>query len=157
MASAAAAGTGHAKDAPGTTATASSTEPASDLAGMRVDLDELSVFFPYDFMYKEQYEYMLEIKRTYDEGYARRGGQNPGGHAVLEMPSGTGKTVCILAVTIAYQTAYPDRISKLIYCTRTVPEIEKALAEMHRLILHLEAHTGKSHVPVQLASSRAVL
>ena len=113
------------------------------LPGMKVLLDELPVFFPYDYMYKEQFEYMLEIKRTYDEGYDRRGGPNPGGHAVLEMPSGTGKTVCILAVTIAYQKTYPDRINKLIYCTRTVPEIEKALTEMNRLIRHLEAHTGK--------------
>lgn len=84
-------------------------------------------------------EYMLEIKRAYDAGWnASQAGREGGGHSVLEMPSGTGKTVSLLAVTISYQRQYPDRIGKLIYCTRTVPEIEKALAEMERLIGFLE-------------------
>lgn len=33
---------------------------------MRFDLDGLDVFFPYDYMYPEQYNYMLELKRTLD-------------------------------------------------------------------------------------------
>lgn len=66
------------------------------------------------------------------------------------MPSGTGKTVSLLALIMAYQRvsdplgqwkgkrygaaqaeptvvlqAYPLEVTKLIYCSRTVPEIEK--------------------------------
>lgn len=41
------------------------------------------------------------------------------------MPSGTGKTISLLSLIIAYQKAFPLEVTKLIYCSRTVPEIEK--------------------------------
>ena len=49
------------------------------------------------------------------------------------MPSGTGKTVTLLSLILAYQASHPDR-TKLIYCSRTVPEIDKALMELKRLL-----------------------
>lgn len=48
---------------------------------MRFDLDGLDVFFPYEFIYKEQYEYMRSLKQAIDKK----------GHALLEMPTGTGQ------------------------------------------------------------------
>lgn len=50
---------------------------------------------------------MSDLKRTLDRG----------GHCVLEMPSGTGKTVSLLSLIIAYQMAQPEK-RKLIYCSR---------------------------------------
>ena len=50
---------------------------------MRLSVDGLLVYFPYEYIYPEQYAYMLELKRALDAK----------GHALLEMPSGTGKTV----------------------------------------------------------------
>ncbi|KAJ2706062.1 TFIIH/NER complex ATP-dependent 5'-3' DNA helicase subunit [Coemansia sp. IMI 203386] len=61
------------------------------------------------------------------------------GHGMLEMPSGTGKTVSLLSLIIAYQQFYPGR-RKLVYCSRTVPEIDKALAELKRLIDYRREH-----------------
>lgn len=55
------------------------------------------------------------------------------GHGVLEMPSGTGKTTSLLSLIVAYQKAYPRSIKKLVYCSRTIPEIEKAVEELHKL------------------------
>lgn len=40
------------------------------------------------------------------------------------MPTGTGKTITLLSLTLSYQLAHPE-VGKLIYCTRTVPEMEK--------------------------------
>ncbi len=40
-----------------------------------------------------------------------------GGHCVLEMHSGTGKTVSLLSLIVAYQQYYPEH-RKLIYCSR---------------------------------------
>lgn len=40
-----------------------------------------------------------------------------GGHCVLEMPSGTGKTVSLLSLIVAYQQYKPEK-RKLIYCSR---------------------------------------
>ncbi|KPI40298.1 DNA repair helicase rad15 [Cyphellophora attinorum] len=66
---------------------------------------------------------MCDLKRTLDAG----------GHCVLEMPSGTGKTISLLSLIVAYQQFYPEH-RKLIYCSRTMSEIEKALAELKRLM-----------------------
>nr|ODN87309.1 DNA excision repair protein ERCC-2 [Cryptococcus depauperatus CBS 7841] len=91
---------------------------------MKFMLGDLPVLFPYDRLYPaEQYSYMADLKTTLDAG----------GHCVLEMPSGTGKTVSLLSLIVAYMQFYPNK-RKLIYCSRTVPEIEKALAELKRLM-----------------------
>ncbi|KAJ6196122.1 TFIIH basal transcription factor complex helicase-like protein subunit [Bipolaris maydis] len=70
----------------------------------------LPVLFPYP----RQYAYMCDLKRTLDQG-------------------GTGKTVSLLSLIIAYQQHYPEK-RKLIYCSRTMSEIEKALAELKALM-----------------------
>ena len=51
------------------------------------------MYFPYEYIYPEQYEYMKELKRAVDAK----------GHALLEMPSGTGKTVSLLSLIVSYQ------------------------------------------------------
>lgn len=90
---------------------------------MKFHIDDLPVLFPYPKIYPEQYEYMCDVKRTLDIG----------GASILEMPSGTGKTVSLLSVTIAYQLHYPSR-RKIVYCSRTMSEIDKALAELKNLM-----------------------
>ena len=89
---------------------------------MRFSVEGVEVFFPYDRLYPEQYAYMVEMKRALD---AR-------GHGALEMPTGTGKTITCLSLCVSYQLAHPE-CGKLIYCTRTVPEMEKVLAELRAL------------------------
>jgi hypothetical protein len=44
-----------------------------------------------------------------------------------QMPTGTGKTITLLSLITSYQLAHPE-VGKLIYCTRTVPEMEKVRA-----------------------------
>jgi len=64
------------------------------------------------------------------------------GHCVLEMPSGTGKTVSLLSLIVAYQQHYPEH-RKLIYCSRTMSEIEKALAELKALMKYRADQLGR--------------
>ncbi|KAM9514293.1 LOW QUALITY PROTEIN: general transcription and DNA repair factor IIH helicase subunit XPD [Guaruba guarouba] len=109
---------------------------------MRLNVDGLLVPFPYDYIYPEQFSYMLELKRTLDAK----------GHGVLEMPSGTGKTVSLLALIVAYQRARPSDVTKLIYCSRTVPEIEKVVEELRKLLECYEKELGEK-LPSGLALS----
>ncbi|KAG8725461.1 hypothetical protein FRC09_019189, partial [Ceratobasidium sp. 395] len=67
------------------------------------------------------------------------------------MPSGTGKTVSLLSLIVSYQQFYPTK-RKLIYCSRTVPEIEKALSELKRLMAYRIAH---AETPEEEAKERA--
>jgi hypothetical protein len=46
------------------------------------------------------------------------------------MPTGTGKTITLLSLITSYQLAHPET-GKLIYCTRTVPEMEKVWKWQH--------------------------
>lgn len=59
------------------------------------------------------------------------------------MPSGTGKTVTLLALICAYMTQNPHVVRKLIYCSRTVPEIEKVMEELKKLLLYYEKKDGE--------------
>ncbi|CCF34825.1 DNA repair helicase rad15 [Colletotrichum higginsianum] len=77
-------------------------------------------------------EYMCDLKKTLDAG----------GHCVLEMPSGTGKTVSLLSLIVAYQQHNPEH-RKLIYCSRTMSEIEKALAELKALMKYRAQELGE--------------
>ncbi|KAK9466326.1 hypothetical protein V1512DRAFT_209188 [Lipomyces arxii] len=75
---------------------------------------------------------MCDLKRALDAG----------GNCILEMPSGTGKTVSLLSLTIAYQMFYPEH-RKIVYCSRTMSEIEKALTELTGLMAYRERELGR--------------
>jgi DNA excision repair protein ERCC-2 len=99
---------------------------------MRFFIEELEVFFPYDLVYREQLEYMTELKHALDAQ----------GDALLEMPTGTGKTISVLALVTSYQHARPET-GKLIYCTRTVPEMTKTMEELKRVIAYRDEEVEK--------------
>ena len=98
---------------------------------MKFFIDDLPVLFPYPRIYPEQYAYMSDIKKTLDVG----------GNCILEMPSGTGKTISLLSLTVAYQMHYPEH-RKIVYCSRTMSEIEKALIELHKLMEYRAEELG---------------
>ncbi|KAL3657144.1 hypothetical protein V7S43_017938 [Phytophthora oleae] len=111
---------------------------------MKVDIDGLEVLFPYERMYSEQLQYMRELKRALDAQ----------GHCMLEMPTGTGKTVSLLSLVLAYKHAHPTA-GKLVYCTRTVPEMAKCVEEIKKLVKYRESHYGdKAQVTAVCLSSR---
>ena len=104
---------------------------------MQVQLDDLRVFFPFPSIYPEQLDMMAELKRALDAK----------GHAVLECPTGTGKTVALLSLITSYQFAKPET-GKLIYCTRTVPEMTKCVEEL-KLVLKNRAEALGNKDPTQ--------
>jgi DNA excision repair protein ERCC-2 len=104
---------------------------------MLVDVAGLRVFFPYDYIYPEQYQYMVYIKRTLDDN---------GGHCLLEMPTGTGKTVCLLSITTAYQYAASVAVAAGIYCTRTVQEMDKAMEELRKVYNYRNQELAKLNI-----------
>ncbi|XP_068658392.1 general transcription and DNA repair factor IIH helicase subunit XPD [Aristolochia californica] len=107
---------------------------------MKFQLEDITVYFPYSHIYPEQYAYMLDLKRALDAK----------GHCLLEMPTGTGKTIALLSLIISYALSHPSSPPKLIYCTRTVHEMEKTLAELKLLYSHIQTHLSGA-VPQFLA------
>uniref|UniRef100_A0A803LRU8 DNA 5'-3' helicase n=1 Tax=Chenopodium quinoa TaxID=63459 RepID=A0A803LRU8_CHEQI len=98
---------------------------------MKFEIEDITVYFPYDHIYPEQHSYMVELKRALDAK----------GHCLLEMPTGTGKTIALLSLITSYALSKPI---KLIYCTRTVHEMEKTLAELKLLYDYQVRHLGPS-------------
>lgn len=99
---------------------------------MKFQIEDVTVYFPYDNIYPEQYSYMIELKRALDAK----------GHCLLEMPTGTGKTIALLSLITSYSLSKPQSQVKLIYCTRTVHEMEKTLAELKLLHNYQIKHLG---------------
>jgi DNA excision repair protein ERCC-2 len=102
---------------------------ASAREGMEFMIEELRVFWPYPYVYPEQFAYQVHLKHLLD----KTGVSNTG---LLEMPCGTGKTMSVMALVVSYQLAYPA-FGKLFFLSRTVPEMEAALGELKRLHAHL--------------------
>lgn len=65
------------------------------------------------------------------------------------MPTGTGKTLSLLCFILAYQHKYKDT-GKLVYCTRTVQEMNQVMAELKRVVAYRAAH---SSLPASSAAS----
>ncbi|KAL0419912.1 UNVERIFIED_CONTAM: General transcription and DNA repair factor IIH helicase subunit XPD [Sesamum radiatum] len=101
---------------------------------MKFQIEDVTVYFPYDNIYPEQYSYMVELKRALDAK----------GHCLLEMPTGTGKTIALLSLITSYVLSKPSNPVKLLYCTRTVHEMEKTLAELRFLHNYQVKHLGPS-------------
>lgn len=69
------------------------------------------------------------------------------------MPTGTGKTITLLSLVTSYQLAHPE-VGKLVYCTRTVPEMEKVNA-MHDQVDCMWRHVCPCMVNMQLHACHA--
>ena len=60
------------------------------------------------------------------------------------MFAGTGKTISLLSLIVAYMKQNPTEVTKLIYCSRTVPEMEKVIEELRKLLQFYERSCGES-------------
>jgi DNA excision repair protein ERCC-2 len=103
---------------------------------MKFLIEDLMVYFPYEFIYPEQYQYMVYLKQALDGG-------DEGRQVCLEMPTGTGKTVSLLALITSYQVQHPQ-IGKLIYCCRTVGELSKTMEEVRGVLAYRDNELGIS-------------
>lgn len=100
---------------------------------MRFIINKIPIYFPYKEIYPEQLNYIKEIILSIQTQ----------GNICIQMPCGSGKTISLLSATISYQF-YQKRIInkdklllnepiKIIYCSRTIQEIEKTIIELERL------------------------
>lgn len=113
---------------------------------MQFLIEELRIFWPFPYIYPEQYHFMCHMKRLLDK-------QGVGTTGLLEMPCGTGKTMSILSLVVSYQLHHGDGFGKLFYLSRTVPEMEAALGELKRLMAYVkEALAGQDGIVSQRAA-----
>ncbi|KAK1319632.1 DNA repair helicase UVH6 [Acorus calamus] len=116
---------------------------------MKFQIEDVTVYFPYEHIYPEQYHYMLDLKRALDSSPSGSGA----GHCLLEMPTGTGKTVALLSLILSYSLSKSPSL-KLLYCTRTVHEMEKTLAELKHLLPHLPPSSSHRLLALGLSSRK---
>jgi len=110
---------------------------------MILEIDKVPIYFPYDQIYPEQLKYIKSLLKSI---------RNPG-HCLIEMPSGTGKTISLLSCTVSYLIFCKsiNKPFKIIYCSRTIPEIDKTLNELKNLINYIKKHIDFRFVGVGLS------
>ncbi|OAG30001.1 DNA excision repair protein ERCC-2 [Nematocida displodere] len=114
---------------------------------MIIRLGEVEVFFPLEKIYPEQVQYIKELFEVVQGK----------GHCLLEMPTGTGKTIALLSFLVSYQVHLmtqgvgseqikkegmkrTQNVFRLVYCTRTTAELEKVLAELKGLYAYIKEY-----------------
>ncbi|KAL6511153.1 hypothetical protein OROGR_022277 [Orobanche gracilis] len=110
---------------------------------MKFQIEDVTVYFPYDHIYPEQYSYMVELKRSLDAK----------GRSLIEMPTGTGKTIALLSLITSYSLSKASNAFKLLYCTRTVHEMEKTLGELKLLHRYQVKNLGERAAMLALGFS----
>ncbi|KAI5192587.1 DNA excision repair protein ERCC-2 [Nematocida minor] len=132
---------------------------------MIIKMGSIEVFFPKDKIYPEQMQY---IKELYEVVQGK-------GHCLIEMPTGTGKTVSILSFLMSYQIHLmtngvghekikntggfkkKEGIFKIVYCTRTTAEIQKVLEELKELYNYIRTYIPDlEYLGVGLAARRTL-
>jgi DNA excision repair protein ERCC-2 len=130
---------------------------------MKFNVENVPVYFPYPFVYEEQLAYMRALKRAVERKGEKRlfcssccccghpSHIHPGSHCMLEMPTGTGKTVTLLSFVTSYQQHCAETgepVPKLVYCTRTVQEMEKVLKELKEVTKYRLSECGKAECDI---------
>ncbi|KAL0230697.1 hypothetical protein PCE1_004253 [Barthelona sp. PCE] len=87
---------------------------------MLLTIGDITVLFPYEYVYPEQLAYIRDLVLQL----------NNTGVFVLEMPCGTGKTVALLSALLSFKMQKPTVLSTIIYCTRTIAEMEQVATEI---------------------------
>ena len=68
-------------------------------------------------------------------------------HLLLEMSTGTGKTIALLSLITSYVLSKPHSPLKLLYCTRTVHEMEKTLVELRSIFSMITSFATSAPLP----------
>lgn len=99
---------------------------------MLFEIEDIPIYFPYDYIYPEQITYIKSLLVSI---------RKPG-HILIEMPSGAGKTISLLSCTVSYfiYCKKHNKEYKIVYCSRTLQEIEKVLKELKSLIAYIEKY-----------------
>ncbi|KAM0674951.1 TFIIH/NER complex ATP-dependent 5'-3' DNA helicase subunit [Gurleya vavrai] len=98
-------------------------------------INDVPIYFPYETIYPEQKEYITSLISILSNR----------GHCLLEMPSGTGKTISLLSATVSYLLHVKSKKPfKIIYCSRTVSEIEKSIVELKFLLTYIQKYFKKN-------------
>jgi len=88
----------------------------------------LNVQFPFDRLYREQYDYMVCVKEALELG----------GHCVLEMPAASGTTECLISLVLSL----PKR-RKLVYAINPLPKMKRVLEDIQHIIIQTEQKQQK--------------
>lgn len=111
---------------------------------MLFEISGIPIYFPYDVVYPEQLTYIRGVIANITGS----------GHVLIEMPSGTGKTISLLSSTISYQLYCKKQgiPIKIIYCSRTIQEIDKALKELKHLVFYIKSYGEFAFLGLGLSS-----
>jgi len=101
---------------------------------MKYIIEEVEVEFPYE-AYPCQIQFMESVIRAL-KGLS---------HAILESPTGTGKTLCLLCATLAFQKWFRTKegvAMKVFYSSRTHSQLSQVISELRGTAYHDDVRTA---------------
>lgn len=111
---------------------------------MMFKIDSIPIYFPYSTISPEQLSYIKETIASFTTT----------SNLFIEMPAGSGKTICILSAAVSYQLYHMQDDIRFVYCTRTVQESEKTLVELQMLISYVKQHVKVRYLGLGLTSRK---
>lgn len=131
---------------------------------MILRVGNVEVFFPKQKIYPEQAQYIRELFEVVQGK----------GHSLIEMPTGTGKTIALLSFLVSYQIHLAtqgvsidtlrdksirrqENLFRIVYCTRTTAELEKVLNELTELHSYILEYLPNLHYTGLGLSARRIL
>ncbi|BFU25795.1 DNA repair helicase putative [Entamoeba histolytica] len=101
----------------------------------------IEIHFPYQFIYPEQYQFI----KTVTSGVTNNK-KPPHKQIIIEMGTGTGKTVSIITAAKGLLDNQGSNISHTIYCTRTIDEIKQIFNELTKLSIPSVVLASRAHL-----------
>ena len=101
---------------------------------MKYTIDDVEVDFPYE-AYPCQIKFMESVIRSLKQNT----------NAILESPTGTGKTLCLLCSTIAFQQytrMKEGKVLRIFYSSRTHSQLAQVIRELRTTSYHDQVRTA---------------
>ncbi|KAL7720166.1 DNA repair helicase rad3/xp-D [Entamoeba marina] len=107
---------------------------------MKFTINGITIDFPYQFIYPEQFQFIKHVT----SGVLNKDVKNH--HIVIEMGTGTGKTIASLSASKALLEADGSGIDRIIYCTRTIDEMQQVFKEVEKFKISSVALASRVHL-----------
>jgi len=96
---------------------------------MKIKLDDLDLYFPFKYIYPEQYEYLLALKAIF---------ANSPSNSTIQIPPALSQASCLFAFYVSNFLQNPTTIPRLVFSAKSITVLEHAMQSLKLVIDYIE-------------------